>query len=73
MIHHFFLNLEGIDFGIRYRLLKQSNLIITKLIDHENGLLRDEWIKKRNLIVPDLIEKNEELDDVDRYFKKEIL
>ena len=30
MIHDFFLNLEGIDFGIRYKLLKQSNLIITK-------------------------------------------
>ena len=73
MIHDFFLNLEGIDFGIRYILLKQSNLIITKLIDHENGLLRDEWIKIRNLIVPDLIEKNEELDNADRYFKKEIL
>ena len=73
MIQDFFLNMEGIDFGIRYKLLKQSNLIITKLIDHENGLLRDEWIKMRNLIVPSLIEKNEELDDVDRYFKKEIL
>ena len=73
MIHDFFLNLEGIDFGIRYKLLKQSNLIITKIIDHENGLLRDEWIKTRNLIVPDLIEKNEELDNADRYFKKEIL
>ena len=73
MIHDFFLNLEGIDFGIRYKLIKQSNLIITKLIDHENGLLRDEWIKMRNLIVPDLIEKNEELDNADRYFKKEIL
>ena len=73
MIHDFFLNLEGIDFGIRYKLLKQSNLIITKLIDHENGKLRDDWVKMRNLIIPDLIEKNEELDNADRYFKKEIL
>ena len=69
MIHDFFLYLQGIDFGIRYKLLKQSNLIITKLIDHENGLLRDEWLKMRNLIVPNLIEKIEELDDADRYFK----
>ena len=73
MIHDFFLNLEGIGFGIRHKLPKQSNLVITKLIDLENGLLRDEWIKIRNLIVPDLIEKNEELDNADRYFKKEIL
>ena len=73
MIHDFFLNLEGIDFGIRYKLLKQSNLIKTKLIDHENGKLRDDWVKMRNLIIPDLIEKNEELDNADRYFKKEIL
>ena len=35
MIHNFFLNHEGFDFGIRYSLLKQANLIITKLIDHE--------------------------------------
>ena len=69
MIHDYFLDLEGFDFGIRYDILVQCNLIITKLIDHENSLLRDEWLKMRNLIVPDLIEKNEELDDDDRYFK----
>ena len=69
MIHDFFLILEGIDFGIRYELLEQSNLIITKLIDYENGLLRDDWFKMRNLIVSNLIEQNEELDDDDRYFK----
>ena len=69
LIHHYFLNLEGIDFGIRYKILKQANLIITKLIDHENGDLRDDWIKIRKYIVPDLIEKNEELDDDDKYFK----
>ena len=68
MIHNFFLNWNGIDFGIRYDVLKQSNLIITKLIDHENGELRDDWIKIRSLIVPALIEKDEELDDNDRYF-----
>ena len=68
MIHNYFLNLEGIDFGIRYDLLKQANLIITKLIDHENGKLRDDYIKMRSLIVPDLLEKDEELDDADRYF-----
>ena len=55
LIHNYFLNLEGINFGIRYDILKQCNLIITKLIDHENGDLRDEWLKMRNLIVPDLI------------------
>ena len=67
LIHNYFLNLEGIDFGIRYNILKQCNLIITRLIDSENGKLRDEWIKMRNLIVPDLIEKDE-IDDDDRYF-----
>ena len=68
MIHNFFLNYNGIDFGIRYSLLKRANLIITKLFDHENGELRDDYLKMRSLIVPDLIEKNEELDDDDRYF-----
>ena len=68
IIHNFFLNWEGIDFGIRYDILKQANLIITELIDHENGELRDEWIRLRDLIVPGLIEKDEELDDHDRYY-----
>ena len=68
MIHNFFLNYEGIDFGIRYSLLKQANLIITKLFDHENGELKNDYLKMRSLIVPVLIEKNEELDDDDRYF-----
>ena len=69
MIHNYFLNLEGIDFGIRINLLKQCNLIITKLIDSENGKLKGDWLKMRNLIVPDLIEKNGDLDDDDLYFK----
>ena len=69
MIHNYFLNLEGIDFEIRYKILKQCNLIITRLIDSENGELRDDWLKMRNLIVPGLIERDEELDDEDRYFK----
>ena len=68
LIHNCFLNYEGIDFGIQYRLLKQANLIITKLIDYENGELKDDYLKTRSLIVPALIEKNEELDDDDRYF-----
>ena len=68
MIHNFFLNYEGIEFGIRYSLLKQANLIITKLIDHEIGELRDDYLKMRRLIVPGLMEKNEQLDDDDRYF-----
>ena len=67
MIHNYFSNLEGINFKIRYDILEQANLIITKLIDHENGELRDDWLKLRSLIVPDLIEKNE-IDDDDRYF-----
>ena len=61
IIHDFFLNWSGIDFGIRYDVLEQANLIKTKLIDHENGELRDDWIKLRTLIVPNLIEKDEEL------------
>ena len=68
LIHNFFLNWDGIDFGIRYDILKQANLIITKLIDHENGELRDDWIRMRSLIVPGLIENDEELCDDDRYF-----
>ena len=68
MIHNYFLNLEGIDFKIRYDILEHANLIITKLIDHENGELRDDWFKMRRLIVPALIEKDEELVDDDRYF-----
>ena len=63
VIHNYFLNLEGIDFEIRYEILKQCNLIITKLIDYENSDLRDDWIKLRTLIIPDLIEEN------DQYFK----
>ena len=69
MIHNFFLNWEGIDFGIRYNVLKQANLIITKLIDHESGELRDDWVRLRDLIVPGLIEKDEELDDDDGYYR----
>ena len=69
MIHSFFLNHEGIDFGIRYSLIKQANLIITKLFDYENDELKNDWLRMRSLIVPALIEKNEELDDADRYFK----
>ena len=68
MIHNYFLNLEGINFGIRINLLKQANLII-KLIDYENGELKNDWLRMRRLIIPALIEKNEELDDEDRYFK----
>ena len=41
MIHNYFLNRDGIDFGIRYSLLKQANLIKTKFIDHENGELKE--------------------------------
>ena len=69
MIHNFFLNHEGVDFGIRYSLLKQANLIVTKLFDYENGELKNDWLKMRSLIVPDLIEKNKELHNADRYFK----
>ena len=68
MIHNFFLDYEGIDFGIRYSLLKQADLIITKLIDHENGVMRDDYLKMRSLIVPALIEKIEELDVDGRYW-----
>ena len=67
IIHHFFLNYNSIHFGIRDNILKQCNLIITKLINHENGLLRDYWIKIRKLIIPNLIE-DKELNDDDKYF-----
>ena len=43
-------------------------LSLTKLVDHENGELREDWLKMRRLIVPALIENDEELDDDDRYF-----
>ena len=68
MIHDYFLDLEGIDFDIRDKLLKQSNLIITKLFDYENDTLRNEWLEMRNLIVPNLIENADNLDDDDKYF-----
>ena len=68
IIHHFFLNYNGIDFGVRNEILKQCNLIITKLIDLENKELRDLWIKIRKLIIPDLIEVNKKLDNDDKYF-----
>ena len=68
LIHNFFMNWDGIDFSILYDILKQANLIITKIIDHENGELRDDWIRMRSLIVPGLIEKDAELCDDDRYF-----
>ena len=35
IIHDYFINLEGIDFGIRYKILKQCNLITAKLVDHK--------------------------------------
>ena len=57
MIHNFFLNYEGIDFGKRSSLLKQANLMITKLIDYENAALRSDYLKMRSLIVAALIEK----------------
>ena len=69
MIHNFFLNKEGIEFGIRCSVLRQANLIITKLIGHEIGELKDDWFKMRNLIVPNLIEKDKEVDKADLYFK----
>ena len=68
IIQNFFLHRSGIDFGIRYDILKQANLIITKLVNHENGELKDDWLKMRSLIVPALIEKDEELVDDDCYF-----
>ena len=68
IIHHFFLNYNGIDFGIRDKLLKQCNLIITKLINHDNSSLRDDYIVIRKLIIPDLIEEDKELHDDDKYF-----
>ena len=68
MIHDFFLNYIGIDFRIRYNILRQANLMITKLAVIENSELRDDWLKIRNLIVPDLIENNEEIDDDICYF-----
>ena len=73
MIHDFFLNWNGIDFGIRYNILKQSNLMITKLINHENGEMKGDWLKMRSLIVPALIEEDKELCDDDRYFSYKII
>ena len=60
LIHNFFLNHECIDFAIRYSLLKQANLIIKKLIENENGELKNDWLRMTSLIVPALMEKNEE-------------
>ena len=68
IIHNFFLNYDNIDFGIRDKILKQSNLIIYELINRENRELRNEWYKIRRLIIPDLIEEDKELSDDDKYF-----
>ena len=68
MIHNFILNTIAIDFGLRSDLLKQANLILTKLVKVDNNELRDEWIKIGNLIITALIENNEEIDDEDRYY-----
>ena len=67
-IHNFFLYRSGINFGIGYDILKQANLMITKLNNHENGELKDDRLKMRSLMVPGLIEKDEKLVDDDRYF-----
>ena len=42
--------------------------MITNLAVIENSELRDDWLKIRNLIVPDLIENNKEIDDDDCYY-----
>ena len=68
IIHHFFLNYNGIDFEIRDKILKQCNLIITKLINHDNSSLRDNYIVIRKLIIPDLIEEDKGSNDDDKYF-----
>ena len=67
MIHDFFMNGIGIDFGIRYKILKLTNLMITKLAIDENSELGDHYILLRNLIIPDLI-LNKEIDDDDCYY-----
>ena len=67
MIRDFFMNSIGIDFGIRYNILKLTNLIITKLAINENSELRDQYKILRKLIIPDLI-INKEIDDDDRYY-----
>ena len=68
IIHNFFLNFNGIHFGIRYEILKQANLMLYKLSDHENIELKEEWIRLRDIIVPDLIKEDKEICDDDRYF-----
>ena len=67
MIHDIFMNSIGIDFGIRYNILKLTNLMISKLAINENSELRDQYILLRKLIIPDLI-INTEIDDDDRYY-----
>ena len=71
LIHKYFLNLEGIDFGLRYNILEQCNLIITKLVDSENDELKDDWVKIRNMIISGLIDNDddEEINKDDLYFK----
>ena len=39
-----------------------------ELIHFENKKLKDDWIKIRKLIVPDLIEENKKLHNDDKYF-----
>ena len=51
LIHNFILNTVGVDFKLRYDILKQANLLLTKLVKVVNDELSDEWIKIRNLII----------------------
>ena len=69
IIHDYFLDKEGIDFGLRNKILKQCNLITSRLVDYENGFLKKDWIKIRDSIIPDLIEKDDNLDEDDKYFR----
>ena len=59
MIHRFLLDSDEINSEFLFELLKQTNLIILKLITHENAELKDDYYKMRGLISQSLGEKNE--------------
>ena len=68
MIHNYFSNLEQVDFGLPCNLLQQANLIKRKLINHDNGELKNDYLKMRSSIIHNLIDRDKEIHNDDLCF-----
>ena len=53
-IHNYFLDLEGIDFEKRKKLLTHCNELLGKLFYHDNDHVQDYWIGLREMIVREI-------------------